>query len=78
MSVQIVVQVLVPAGAYWIATLWTPEMSVAVALMVTPARRGEPGSVSVVVGPLLSTIRAVAAVEAVVRVERSVATERTS
>ena len=53
MSVQIVVQVLVPAGAYWIATLWTPEMSVAVALMVTLARRGEPGSVSVAGGAVV-------------------------
>ena len=46
LSVQIVVQVDVPAGARWIVTEVTPTPSVAVAATVTEPRSGEPGSVS--------------------------------
>ena len=77
-SVQIVVHVLAPAGERWLTKLVTPETSEAVAPTVTVPRRGEPGSVTATAGPLLSTIRAATLADAVVSVEKSVATVRSS
>ena len=64
-SVQMVVQVPVPVGARWMTTLRTPEppVSVLVALSVTVSRRGEPGSVRLEVGAVLSIRRLVTVAE---------------
>src|SRR6185503_10031740 len=78
LSVQIVVQVDVPAGARWIVTEVTPTPSLAVAATVTEPRSGEPGSVSARVGPRLSTRRFVTVVDVRVPPATSVAMTRRS
>src|SRR5215210_2544701 len=79
-SVQMVVQVLVPVGAYWNLTSATPEpKSVAVPVMATVPCSGAGSAVRVAVaGAVLSIRREVTAAEVVVLFTPSVATARRS
>ena len=78
MSVHTSVQMPAPAGERWIVTDETPEpVSLAVAFSEIVARSGEPGSVIVTVGSVLSTRRFVT-VEVFVRAALSVAIARKS
>ena len=76
---QIAVQLLAPAGLYWIVTpaAATPVASVAVALTVV-VPRNIPGLVTVRAGPVLSTTRAVTVAEVRVLPAASIATARRS
>ena len=78
-SVQMSVHVEVPVGARWIFTLRTPEPpSVPVAFSVTVWRSGEPGSVRLAVGAVLSTRRFVTVEDVVVFPALSVVIARKS